>query len=290
MAPLPAPHLWSQPLPAASPPAAMAMYQLPTGTYETRAAFAVKGGAFRDKRHFAATAVLIRHPDGDLLIDAGFGPDVAAQVAMLPRIARAPYESSRTVAEQLDASGYDRTRLLGVLLTHSHWDHVSGLGALRAPVWMNALEREYAATDPDGAVFRSVSAGLEIHEYAFTGPAHLGFPASFDVHGDGSVVVALAGGHTFGSVVVFVTLPRERRYALIGDLTWQLDGIRRRVERPWLLRKLADSDAGEVRAGLLRAIALSEVMQVIPAHDRDAYAGIPLLPDRLPAADPSSGS
>ncbi len=290
MTPLAAPAAWSQPLPIATPPVAMAMYQLPTGTYATRAALAVKGGSFRDKRHFAATAVLIEHPDGDLLIDAGFGPDVQAHVAMLPRIARAPYQASRTVAEQLDASGYDRERLLGVLLTHSHWDHVSGLGELQVPVWINALEREYAAKDPDGAVFRRVSVGLKIHEYELTGPAYLGFPASLDVHGDGSVVIALAGGHTCGSVVVFVTLPDGKRYAFIGDLTWQLDGIRRRVERPWLLSKLADSDAEQVRQGLLRAIALNDVMQVIPAHDRDAYTGIPLLPARFTAAGASSGS
>ena len=92
------------------------------------------------------------------------------------------------------------------------------------------------------------------------------------------MIVALAGGHTFGSVIVFVTLPTGARYAFIGDLTWQLDGIRRRVERPWLLRKLADSDAGQVRQGLLRVIALTSLMKVVPAHDRDAYDGIPLLP------------
>ncbi len=278
MVSLPAPPAWTEPLPEAAPPTDMAIYQLPTGTYETRAALAVKGGSFRDVRHFAATAVLIQHPKGDLLIDTGFGSQVAEHVAMLPRLVRAPYRASRTASEQLDANGYDRNRLLGVLVTHSHWDHVSGLDELRAPVWINAAELRYAADDPDGKVFRNVSPGLEIHEYAFDGPAYLGFPASFDVHGDGSVVVALAGGHTLGSVVVFVTLPTGVRYAFIGDLTWQLDGIRRRVERPWLLRKLADSDAGQVRQGLLRAIAVSDLMKVIPAHDRDAYAGIPLLP------------
>ncbi len=186
--------------------------------------------------------------------------------------------TSRTVSEQLDASGYDRSRLLGVLVTHSHWDHVSGLDELRVPVWMNAAERAYAAEDPDGKVFRHVSPGLDIHEYAFDGPAYLGFPTSLDVHGDGSVVVAFAGGHTLGSVVVFVTLASGQRYAFIGDLTWQLDGIRRRVERPWLLSKLADSDPEQLRRGLLSAIALTEVMTVVPAHDRDAYATIPQLP------------
>lgn len=278
MTPLPAPAPWTAPLPEATPPPGMAIYQLPTGTYETRAAFAVRGGSLRDKRHFAATAILVEHPEGDLLIDAGFGSDVAAHVAMLPRFVRAPFEATETVSEQLDASGYDRSRLLGVLVTHSHWDHVSGLGDLKVPIWINSGEREYAAEDPDGKVFLAVSKAHEIHEYAFDGPPYLGFPASHDVYGDGSIVIALAGGHTTGSVAVFVTVPPGQRYAFIGDLTWQLDGIRRRVERPWLLRKLADSDPEQVRQGLSRAIALTDLMQVIPAHDRHAYQGIPRLP------------
>lgn len=284
------PTAWAGRLPPATPPANMAVYQLPTGTYQTRAAFAVKGGSFRDKRAFAATAVLVRHPKGDLLIDAGFGAHVAEHVSALPRMVRAPYHASATVSQQLDDIGYDRSQLLGVLLTHSHWDHVSGLDGLQVPVWMNAEELRYAATDPDGKVYRMVAPGHTIHEYRLDGPPYLGFPASLDVHGDGAVVIAQAGGHTTGSVVVFVTVPSGQRYGLIGDLTWQLDGIRRRVERPWLLRKLADSDVTQLRAGLLNAIALSDVMQIVPAHDLDAYAGIPLLPPRLapPAAPQAS--
>jgi glyoxylase-like metal-dependent hydrolase (beta-lactamase superfamily II) len=267
----------------------MAIYQLPTGTYETRAAFAVRGGSFRDKRHFAATAILVQHPKGDLLIDAGFGSGIAAHLAALPRIQRAPHQAAETVSEQLDASGYDRSRLLGVLVTHVHWDHVSGLDELAVPIWMNSGERQYAAEDPGGKVFRIVSTGHEIHEYGFHGPPYLGFPSSFDVYGDGSMVIVPAGGHTTGSVVVFVTVPSGQRYAFIGDLTWQLDGIRRRVERPLLLRKLADSDPEQVRQGLLRVIALADLMQIVPAHDWNAYDGIPRLPAQLaPAPAPKA--
>ena len=259
----------------------MAIYQLPTGTYETRAAFAVSGGSFFDKRQFAATAILVQHPKGDLLIDAGFGSGVAAHIAELPGIQRAPYRASATVSKQLDASAYDHARLLGVLLTHSHWDHVSGLHDLSVPIWINAAERQYAAEAPDGKVFRSVVEGHAIHEYTFDGPPYLGFSASIDVHGDGSVVVAHAPGHTTGSVVIFMTLPSSKRYAFIGDLTWQLDGVRRRLERPWLMRRLADSSPQQVRQGLLRVIALADLMQIVPAHDRDAYSGIPHLPAAL---------
>ena len=189
MTPLPMPPAWAGPLPEAAPPPDMAIYQLPTGTYETRAAFAVRGGSFRDKRHFAATAILVQHPKGDLLIDAGFGAGLAAHLAALPRIQRAPHQAAETVSKQLDASGYDRSRLLGVLVTHSHWDHVSGLDELPVPIWMNSGELQYAAEDPGGKVFRTVSAGHEIHEYEFNGPPYLGFPSSFDVYGDGSVVI-----------------------------------------------------------------------------------------------------
>ncbi|MFF0822617.1 MBL fold metallo-hydrolase [Micromonospora haikouensis] len=277
MSPLPEPPTWNQPLPEARPPAEMTIHHLPTGTYDTRAALAVKGGSFRDKRHFAASAVLVRHPKGDLLIDAGFGAGVAAHIAMLPRFMRAPYAVGRTVREQLDDSGYDRSRLLGVLLTHSHWDHTSGLDGLPGtPIWMNRDERQYAAA-PDGKVFRQVSRGHPIHEYGFTDEPYFGFGSSHDVYGDGAVVVVLAGGHTTGSVIVFVTLPSGLRYAFIGDLTWQIDGIRRRVERPWLLSRLADSDRGRLRQDLLRMIALDGLMRIVPAHDLGSYDGIPLL-------------
>lgn len=263
----------------------MEIHHLPTGTYETRAALAVRGGSWRDKRAFAASAILVRHPRGDLLLDAGFGAGLERHLAMLPRVQRSAHRAGRTVAEQLDAAGYDRSRLLGVLLTHAHWDHVSGLDGLPGvPIWMNDQERRYAARQRDAAVFREVSRGHEIRTYGFGDGPHLGFGASYDVHGDGSLIVVPAPGHTAGSVIVFVTLPGGGRYAFVGDLTWQLDGIRRGAERPWLMRRAADHDPAAVRADLRRMIALDDRFRIVPAHDPRAYEGIPLLVTEAPAA------
>src|SRR4029077_21200472 len=104
------PPAWPGPLPEATPPSDMAVYQLPTGSYETRASFAFKGGSFRGKRPFAATAILVTHTQGDFLVDASFGAGIAAHVHAQPWFAPSPYHASGTASEQLDASGYDRRR------------------------------------------------------------------------------------------------------------------------------------------------------------------------------------
>jgi glyoxylase-like metal-dependent hydrolase (beta-lactamase superfamily II) len=258
----------------------MGVFQLPTGSYASRAALAFRGGRWSDRRDLASTAVLIRHPTGDLLLDAGFGANAAQHIASLPAYRRSRHQLGQTARSQLEAAGYDYRRLLGVVLTHSHWDHVSGLDSLPVPVWIAPGEQAYAERAKDDRVFTRVAAGHEIRPYSFEGPAYAGFEASHDVHGDGSVVIVPAAGHTPGSVIVFVAAPSGQRYAFIGDLTWQLDGITSRAERPWLLRALADSDAARVRRDLGRIIALADRVQIVPAHDARGYNGIPrLTPD-----------
>src|SRR4029077_15717688 len=98
MSSLAVPPAWAGPLPEANPPADMGVYHLPTGTYQTRAALAVRGGSLRDRRPFAASGVLVRHPKGDLLIDAGFGAGLAQHLAMLPRYMLSAHEAGRTAA------------------------------------------------------------------------------------------------------------------------------------------------------------------------------------------------
>jgi glyoxylase-like metal-dependent hydrolase (beta-lactamase superfamily II) len=235
------------------------------------------GGTFAEQRQFASTAVLIQHPKGDLLIDAGFGADADAHIDSLPSFRRATHDLAEPASTQLDSAGYDRGRLLGVLLTHSHWDHVSGLDSLNVPIWMTKEEKKYAADSQSDTVFAAVARDHQIREYTLNGPPYLGFPSSFDFYGDGSVVIVPAAGHTTGSVIVFVTLPDGYRYSFIGDLTWQLDGITRRLEKPLMMRMLADSDTKQVRRDMERIIALQDRVQVVPAHDIRGYEGIPLL-------------
>ena len=89
-----------------------------------------------------------------------------------------------------------------------------------------------------------------------------------------------APGHTPGSIIIFITLPRNVRYALVGDLVWQREGLTRRVERPWLMRLLGDTDPDGTRENLLKMVSVTQripEMIVVPSHDQRAYAEMGLL-------------
>jgi len=282
-APLPRPEPYAGPVPSATPPKEMAVYALVTGVNHRVAAFGYRGGSLFERRDFSMAGTLIKHPKGDLLIDSGFGRDIDQQFHTLPVIFRAItfYSLWQPAADQLRAAGYEQKSLHGILLTHSHWDHVSGLPDFPGvPVWVTAQEHEFIRRSGD-MDFCKLFTGIRYEEYSFEGGPYLGFLANHDVYGDGSIVVVPAPGHTPGSVIVFVTLPSGTRYAFVGDLVYQLDGITQREERPWLVRRKADTDAEGNRENLLRMIALKErfpELKIVPAHDIRAFAGIPKLP------------
>ena len=81
-------------------------------------------------------------------------------------------------------------------------------------------------------------------------------------------------------MIIFVTLATATRYAFVGNVVWQLEGITQREERPWVTRRRADTDAEANRENLLRMIALKERLLeliIVPAHDIRAFVGMPKL-------------
>lgn len=271
-------------LPPAAPPAGLALYALPTGVLHSRALFAFRGGSPFEARDFGMNAYLIRHPRGDLLIDTGLGSQVATQYAQLPALLRMTtrYTAGMTAAAQLRAGGILPEQLAGVILTHAHWDHVSGLPDLAgARIWINAAESAFIDSGDRMSALAASFPSVARQTYAFEGGPYLGYPSSHDVFGDGAVVLVPAGGHTPGSVIVFVSLPDQRRYAFIGDIAWQLEGIERPAERPWPSRVLVDHNGADVREQLRHLAALHQrfpQLRLVPAHDLRAAESIPVWP------------
>ncbi len=270
------------PLPPASPPAGMSISALPTGTYDSPAALTYRGGAWGETRHLASTAVLVRHPKGDLLIDTGFGRNVDKHMQLLPAMQRSPHHNGTPAAVQLAAHGVQPDHLAGIILTHMHWDHASGLDDLKGvPVLETDAGRAFIKSGAKGTEVINSFRGVNYARYAFDGGPYLGFPRSHDVWGDGSVVIVPAPGHTPDSVVVFVNLPSGRRYALVGDLVFQKEGLAIPAEKPWMLRWLIGEDNDEIHEdmALIRA-ATQKYPQIraIPAHDLTSFGMLPTFP------------
>ncbi len=280
--PLPKPEPYMGPLPSATPPKEMAVFALVTGVTHRSAAYAYRGGSFFERRDFSMAATLVKHPQGDLLIDTGFGRNINEQFHTMPLMFRAMtfYKVWQPAADQLKAAGYGQKSLHAVLLAHAHWDDISGLPDFPGmPVWVTPQESKFISKGGSGQ-FGKLFTGIRYEEYGFEGGPYLGFPGSHDVYGDGAIVVVPAPGHTPGGVIIFLTLHGGTRYALVGDLVWQMEGITLRVERPWICRKFADSDAEGTRENLLRMIALKERLPeliIVPTHDIRGFAEMPTL-------------
>lgn len=273
--------------PRATPPAEMRVSALPTGVIESRAALAFQGGTFGDRRRFALNAVLVRHPRGNLLFDTGIGSQWPKHRAALPWLMRKTTRvlPGRPAADQLAFGRADALPLSGIVLTHAHWDHISGVADFPGvPVWMDEAERRFVDSGHRSmAVARRVDAAALQALRLDDGPC-LGFSRSLDLWSDGSVVLVPAPGHTPGSIIAFISLPSGRRLALIGDIVWQMEGIEREVERPWLSRMLADHSPAELRRLITVLSALHRQhpeVWLIPAHDERAMNRLPRWPDAL---------
>ncbi|MEO7457744.1 MAG: N-acyl homoserine lactonase family protein [Gemmatimonadaceae bacterium] len=233
---------------------------------------------FRDKewtRPLPILAWLIRHPEGDILVDTGETPQ-AMMRGYYPNLN--PYYRSHIRVEigpeeelgaQLRRLGVDPAALRTVLTTHLHTDHAGGLSALaNAEVWTH--ERELALSRGLGGwirgyVAKSFPRGFAPRTYTFTGGPVGPFARSHVVTRAGDVHVVETAGHTDGHCSVIVTA-NDTTYFIAGDATYDeaslldlaVDGLSPHEDRALAtLKRIADL------AGSTRVVYL-------PTHDEHA--------------------
>lgn len=271
-----------RPAPAQLP--AVSLSILKAGKMPANQAFAYRGGSFRVGSENGMAAVLVRHPRASFLIDGGFGANVDQHWQYVPRLLRAlsTYVKETPPAEQLRQAGVPLSEIRFAIITHSHWDHISGLEDFPGlEVRMPAAERQFIADRKMPGLIDAMIGKMNVRTFEFTGGPYENFARSLDLFDDGSVVLVPLPGHTDGSTGVFVNLRSGKRYFFIGDLTWSLQGVRLPAERPWIARRLVDIDPDEVRRSVVQVHLLSKrypELIVVPAHDRRVHEQIAAFP------------
>lgn len=168
---------------------------------------------------------LVHHPDGLCLFDAGQTAE-GARPGYLPRwhpylrLARFELAPEDEIGAQLTARGVDPAGVRWVVLSHLHTDHVGGIGAFAgAEVIVSRVEWERAR-----GLRGRLRGYLPQHwplaepvQVDLAGPPVGPFAGSFDVAGDGRLVLVPTPGHTPGHVALIVRA-EDGGYLLAGDL------------------------------------------------------------------------
>jgi glyoxylase-like metal-dependent hydrolase (beta-lactamase superfamily II) len=249
---------------------------------------------------FTGSSLLVRHADGDLLIDAGASSRFDEEIEDHPfatrwhlALVQGPLAPSPRLPEALRAAGEEPERVRRVIVTHAHGDHLGGLGDLAsAPGFLAPEELAWIATWEGHPSFHALPAlarrlAGRLSAVPFVDARYEIFAKSWDVYGDGRVIVVPLFGHTPGSLGVIVNARPDLRVFHVGDAAHDVAGIDERLEKPFITRD-TDVDptmANQQVARLARLHREDPTLTFLPAHDRAQWARIFGAPSRCVEAD-----
>jgi N-acyl homoserine lactone hydrolase len=212
-----------------------------------------------------------------ILIDAGGRPGAGGG----PTRTRFHISPDQALVPELACRGLTPGDFDRVLLTHLHGDHVGGLAAFdQRRVWVARAEWAPVAHFP-GRWLRFLTApvprGFVPNLFDFDGPALLGFPESWPVTPDGSIIALPTPGHSPGHTSFLVRRP-EGDVLLAGDVTYDLPALHAGQDQGFI------ADVEQHHGTLPRVLSLVQGgVGYLPSHDPESPARLApatSLPDR----------
>jgi glyoxylase-like metal-dependent hydrolase (beta-lactamase superfamily II) len=232
------------------------------------------------------TVAVVERSDGSLvLVDCGHAEEVCANPSAVLGVLGALASGLEATADdalvrQLVELGYDPSRVTHIIATHLHADHVGAIKDFpNAELVVSRNEFDAFLSVPRRPGYRKqdlVDAG-RLRLVDLKGERRFGFPGSFDLFGDGEVVLLDANGHTRGAVAVAID-DGTRPYIHIGDAAYQSWEYGLAPAGPSRLSKITvwnEPALHETYRILRDAENLERRPILVPAHDNDVYLTLP---------------
>ncbi len=247
---------WPTPKQRVAPPAmaslpAIEVEFLRCGSVTIPECIAVRGALSVAPRVISHSAVLIRHPRATFLFDTGLCADVYTYLinqSLLFRKTLANFTLEQPLRNHLQRLGIGYGELDFALLSHLHWDHVSGIPDIPGvPLYINRVEYDAARGglfEANNGLVADLMSGNPIELFDCAGPAYEGFRSSHDLFGDGSIVLVPLPGHTAGSTGMFINRSNGSRVFLLGDAAWVSENyLRPATMHPFIWSGVTSDDA-----------------------------------------------
>ncbi len=212
---------------------------------------AVRGTFSIAPRVISHSAVLIRHPQATFLFDTGLCADIYTYlVSQSLRFRRtlARFTLEQPLRNHLEHLGIGRGGLDFALLSHLHWDHVGGIPDIAGvPLLINRVEYEaarYGLFEKNNGLVAQLMSDNPVKFFDCAGPAYEGFRSSYDLFGDGSIMLVPLPGHTAGSTGMFINRSNGSRLFLLGDAAWVSENyLRPATMHPFIWSGVTSDDA-----------------------------------------------
>lgn len=224
----------------------------------------------RDKKlTLPVSCYLIEHPDGKILVDTGWDAKYASvrPGRVLDAISAPVIGKDDGIDSRLWQLGLVPGDLDCVYFSHLDFDHTSGIPLVSGAKRFSASMEEIA--DAKHCFLRYMSgewrgAALEPFVYADTGVGPVG--RSYDVFGDGGVLLVNTPGHSHGHFSVKLTGESGKYVILAGDGVYTQRSLRERIIPGFTVSRAL---AAESVDWLCSCAADKKCLLVAPNHDPD---------------------
>lgn len=270
----------------AESPAGMQLYVFSSGSMMLAKGFLQNLAPMEPKIQIPIGFFVVKHPKGNVLFDTGNNDKLITDVGYWGKLATI-FEPKMTPEDAIDAQlakiGLKPDDIKYVVVSHMHLDHGGNVGKFPNSTLVIQDDELGFAMFPDEPYAGGYIPGDAQVLRAGVGSSKpnamnmLRLEGDFDLFGDGSVVVHRSRGHTKGSQMLLVRLPKTGSVILTGDAAYFRDNVEKNLI-PNIV--LAYDPVGIVKGyDWIRRMIATENANFFTAHDPDAFKAMKKAPE-----------